>query len=43
MIENYMVMPQYRYGLTEKQIEEFDEVWAQKEDIAWDDIRDGNL
>jgi hypothetical protein len=37
-IENPMILPEYEY---KKSIS--DDVWAELEDIAWEDIRNENL
>ena len=39
MVENLMVMPEYEY----KSNYITDDVWAEKEDRAWEDIRDNNF
>ena len=39
MIENAMVMPEYEY----KSNRIPDDVWAEKEDIDWEDVRDNNF
>ena len=39
MVENLMVMPEYEYK--SKYIT--DEIWAEKEDRVWEDIRDNNF
>lgn len=39
MVENLMVMPEYEY----KSNRIPDDVWAEKEDRAWEDIRDNNF
>ena len=39
MVENPMVMPEYEY----KSNYITDDVWAEKEDRAWEDIRDNNF
>lgn len=40
MIENPMVMPDIEYNTN---WQEQDEIWAEKEDRAWEDIRDNNF
>ena len=39
-IDNLMVMPDIEYNTN---WEEQDRIWAIKEDIAWEDIRDNNF
>ena len=37
-VDNLMVMPEYSY-----KFEHDDDVWSEKEDRAWEDIRDSNF
>ena len=39
VVENTMVMPEYEY----KSNYITDEIWAEKEDRVWEDIRDNNF
>lgn len=39
MLENFMVMPEYTFK--SKRVP--DDVWAEQEDRAWEDIRDNNF
>ena len=37
-VDNLMVMPEYNY-----KFEHDDDVWSEKEDRAWEDLRDNNF
>lgn len=39
-VENPMIMPDIEYNTN---WQEQDEIWAEKEDRAWEDIRDNNF
>lgn len=39
-IDNLMTMPDIEYNTN---WQEQDDVWAEKEDIAWEDIKDNNF
>lgn len=43
MVENPMVMPEIEYNTSEEYWRKQDEIWAEKEDRAWEDIRDNNF
>lgn len=41
-LDNLMVMPDTEYN-TEDYWQRQDEIWAEKEDTAWEEYRDNNL
>lgn len=42
-VDNLMTMPEIEYNTSEEYWRKQDEIWAEKEDTAWEDIRDNNF
>lgn len=42
-LDNLMTMPEIEYNTSEEYWRKQDEIWAEKEDRAWEDIRDNNF
>lgn len=42
-VDNLMTMPEIEYNTSEEYWRKQDEIWAEKEDTAWEDYRDNNF
>lgn len=42
-VDNLMTMPEIEYNTSEEYWRKQDEIWAEKEDRGWEDIRDNNF